>query len=223
MRNNRGMDKRIRLTTCIAFAALCILVLVAAAWGAEKFPKTAAEALALYEGDTDDWARGPVQYLMLDNESRAWRRLKSTEERRRFITWFWMRRDSELRDNRNPFMEDFYTRVAEANERFGGMPRGWLSDRGHAWVLLGKPHSIRQRPGPSGGELTTWIYHVPGISMALTRVPNELHVQFVQTNRSWETVDDYGNVGIFSTVLFDIFEQVNAAAIERPDLEPPGQ
>ena len=48
-------------------------------------------------------------------------------------------------------------------------------------------------------------------------------MQFVQTNRNWETVDDYGNVGIFSTVLFDIFEQVNAAAIERPDLELPGQ
>lgn len=217
------MDKHTRWKLRLALAALCSVMLTASAHGAEEFPKTAAEAMALYEGDTDDWARGPVQYILIGDERKAWDKLETSEARRRFISWFWQRRDPEPRDNRNPFMEDFYARVAVANDRFGGMPRGWLSDRGHAWIMLDKPHSIRQRPSPSGGELTTWIYHVPGISMALTSVPNELHVTFVQSNRNWEAIGDYGNVGIFPTVLFEIFEQVNKAAIESPELKAPGR
>ena len=181
----------------------------------DEFPTEPAQAFAFYESRIGEWADGPVSYLMLRDERKQWGRLTGDEARRVFIAAFWQRRDPDLRDRINPLQVTFYTRVAQANDRFQGLPRGWRSDRGRTWVLLGPPDSIRSDRGAGGVELREWIYHAPGLSPALSDIPNELHVLFARTRRGWEAVSQFGEAGSFPAVVLDVFERIRNAAVVR--------
>ena len=118
---------------------------ITAAGGQDLYPTTAEEAIAYFEGQVDEWLRGPVDFIILDDERDQWKELETTEQRRAFIDWFWARRDVDLRDSRNPFKLSFYERVATANQRFRGFPRGWKSDRGLVWVIIDRPDAMGRR------------------------------------------------------------------------------
>lgn len=69
----------------------------------------------------------------------------------KFIQWFWQRRDDNSYDAANEFKDSFYDRVIEAQTRFAtdeGMytrrcayGRGWETDMGLIYILLGEPYS----------------------------------------------------------------------------------
>ena len=135
-RTNRAPVTTSSLLAALLCATVAISAAVAAPSGAQ-FPTDPEEAMRHFEAEIDDWHRGPVQYLLLEDERKTWRELRSEDEKRRFIRWFWDRRDDDPRDNVIPFRGGFYTRVATANKRFPGFPRGWRSDRGRdAWNSL---------------------------------------------------------------------------------------
>lgn len=91
------------------------------------------------------WAKGPVRWLMLPEEERAFRRLRDDDEAARFVRDFWARRDPEPEDaDSNPFYERFEQRVAAADRLYaeGDLP-GSLTDRGRALLLLGSPPMLK--------------------------------------------------------------------------------
>lgn len=156
-------------------AALIVVVtttLAVAAWQA-KTPShslTAAESAAQKELNSPyaDFINGPTQYIITPQERTAFLQLTTNEERTRFIQQFWERRNPNPGAPDNVFKDEFYRRVAYADQHFAysGVP-GWKTDRGHYDIAWGPPDEIEQHPagfyGPDAVE--TWVYHyIPGMS-----------------------------------------------------------
>src|SRR5215831_9227261 len=110
-----------------------------------------------------DWLEKDVPYIITDEERKAFKKLQTDEERERFIEEFWRRRDPDPDTEENEFKEEYYERIAYANEHFASGIPGWKSDRGRIWIMYGKPDEREthpmggqyERPSYEGGGTTT--------------------------------------------------------------------
>ena len=117
-----------------------MLLLAAVAPGeAAREPETPEPATSL-----DEWARGPVRWLLLPAEQRRLREIETPAVARGFVDRFWARRDPDPATEANPFRDTFYKRVEAADLLYAeeGV-RGSLTDRGRALILLGSPTGLR--------------------------------------------------------------------------------
>jgi GWxTD domain-containing protein len=125
-----------------------------------------------------DWISGPISYIITPAERKAFDQLQTNGEREQFIEEFWARRNPDPNSEANSFKDDFYRRVAYANEHFSSGIPGWRTDRGRIYIMWGPPASVESHPSggaynrPSnegGGETSTypfedWTYrYLPGI------------------------------------------------------------
>lgn len=95
------------------------------------------------------WIEGPVQWLMLPEEVKAFRNLEGPREVVAFIDSFWHRRDPTPGEAGNSFRRTFQERSEAADQLYGEAGRrGSLTDRGRALILLGAPSLLRYRQVP---------------------------------------------------------------------------
>jgi len=214
MARSTAINNRLHLAAALGVLGILAFApgIVPRALAADNPPTTAAEAMAFFEGQVDEWLDGPAEYIILDDEREIWRTLTTTTEREAFIEWFWMRRDNDLRVEGNPYKEAFYERVAEANDRFHDFPRGWRSDRGRVLVTLGRPDSKRGifEHGFSG---TVWTYYTDSRERGFTSPIGEVTVLFAQEGTLYEIAGGYGGRGSYPFYLLRAFEYANEAAI----------
>jgi len=59
---------------------------------------------------------------------------------------FWDRRDPTPDTATNEKMEEYYRRVAIANENFSGYNDGWMTDMGRVFIIFGNPSDIERHP-----------------------------------------------------------------------------
>ncbi len=124
------------------------------------------------------WINNDVAYIITKEEKKAFNTLKTDEERENFIENFWRRRDPNPDTDENEYREEYYERIAYANEHYASGIPGWKTDRGRIYIAWGKPDSVESRPtGGSydrptyegGGSTTTypfetWFYrHLDGV------------------------------------------------------------
>lgn len=124
------------------------------------------------------WIKEEGLYLLTPEERKAFLLLATNEEREAFIDNVWRRRDPTPDTEENEFREEYYERIAYANENFSSGKPGWMTDRGRIYIKWGKPDSVESRPSggsydrPSyqgGGSTTTypfeiWFYrHLDGV------------------------------------------------------------
>ncbi len=91
-------------------------------------------------------------------------------------------KDPDPDTDENEFKEEYYERIAYANEHFSSGIPGWKSDRGRIWIMYGKPDELESHPSggqydrPSyegGGSTTTypfetWFYrYLPGVGSGI--------------------------------------------------------
>jgi GWxTD domain-containing protein len=116
-------------------AAVLVLALLPAGGGAGAAP---------LDPGYRSWAKGPVRWLMLPEEERAFRRVRSDREAAQFIAAFWLRRDPDPERPGNPLYDRFEERVSAADRLYteGRLP-GSLTERGRALILLGPPAVVR--------------------------------------------------------------------------------
>jgi GWxTD domain-containing protein len=140
------------------------------------------------------WLENDVPYIITDEEKKAFKALQTDDERENFIENFWRRRDPNPDTEENEFREEYYERIAYANEHFTSGTPGWKSDRGRVYITWGKPDSIESHPSggqydrPSyegGGETTTypfetWFYR------HLDNVGEGLEIEFVDPTGTGE-------------------------------------
>jgi GWxTD domain-containing protein len=101
----------------------------------------------------DEWADGPVRFLMTPEERRAFTRLADTVSRSEYVTAFWKKRDPKPETPENEFRDEYQKRVAFADSRFTqGETAGSLTDRGMVFILLGPPTYAGQKPLTSGED-----------------------------------------------------------------------
>lgn len=140
------------------------------------------------------WLTQDVPYIVTDAEKRAFLALKTDEEREAFIQTFWDRRDPDPNTEVNEFREQYYERIAYANEHFStGIP-GWRTDRGRIYIRWGAPDSTESHPSgggynrptyEGGGTITThpfetWFYR------HLDDVGDGVEIEFVDRTGSGE-------------------------------------
>ena len=191
--------------TAAMCAALCPLAVAGAAVAqeAQEFAESANELASYFEGrsaNLEEWADGPVSYVILPYELEEWKKLESDEHRRQFISWFWARRDLDTRDEGHEFRSGFYERVGYTNQRFHGFPRGWRSDRGRVFISLGPPNGgVTQidldgwgRCAAENGEM--WTFYTNG--MAFNAGFGEFRVIFVETRIGQYEVCEPSMMGI---------------------------
>lgn len=141
-----------------------------------------------------DWLEKDVTYVITDEEKRAFKRLQTDDEREKFIEEFWRRRDPDPDTDENEFKEEYYERIAYANENFASGIPGWKTDRGRVWIMYGKPDEREthptgggyERPSYHGGGSTTtypfeiWFYrYLPGVGSGI-------EIEFVDPTGSGE-------------------------------------
>jgi GWxTD domain-containing protein len=101
----------------------------------------------------EDWADGPVRFLMTPEERRAFTRLADTVSRSEYVTAFWKKRDPKPETPDNEFRDEYEKRVAFADSRFTqGETAGSMTDRGMVFILLGPPTYAGQKPLTSGED-----------------------------------------------------------------------
>lgn len=140
------------------------------------------------------WINNDVPYIITKEEKKTFLMLQTDEERENFIENFWRRRDPNPDTEENEFREEYYERIAYANEHFtSGIP-GWRTDRGRVYITWGKPDSVESHPSggaydrPSyegGGSTTTypfetWFYR------HLDNVGDGLEIEFVDPTGTGE-------------------------------------
>ncbi len=142
---------------------LMLLLAVAANAGAALSPKYA------------DWARGPVQWIMLDSERQAWANVQTDSDASSFVDRFWARRDPTPATPANEFKAEFDARVEAANKEYGEKDlQGALTDFGRVRIVLGKPDRVSSRQTQSGTATVTeqdWTYAGLGVQMAFVEDP----------------------------------------------------
>ena len=129
-----------------------------------------------------DWLEKDVAYIITDDERKAFKKLQTDEEREAFIEEFWRRRDPDPDTDDNEYREEYYERIAYANEHFSSGIPGWKTDRGRIYIMYGKPDEKETHPmgGPysrdpweGGGDTTTypferWFYrYIAGVGSGI--------------------------------------------------------
>lgn len=92
------------------------------------------------------WPSEEVPYIITDEERSAFKKLSTDEEREAFIEQFWDRRNPNPGSPQNQFKEEYYRRIAFANEHFAANVPGWKTDRGRIYILYGPPDEIDSHP-----------------------------------------------------------------------------
>ena len=140
------------------------------------------------------WIDEEVPYIITDQERAAFKKLSTDDERESFIENFWERRNPNPGNPENEFKEEYYRRIAYANEHFASGIPGWRTDRGRIYIMYGPPNEndnhdsggTYQRPAEEGGGETStypfeiWTYnYIEGIG-------NNVQMEFVDPTMSGE-------------------------------------
>src|SRR6266403_1620025 len=141
-----------------------------------------------------DWLDKDVAYIITDDERKAFKKLETDDERERFIEEFWRRRDPDPDTDENEFREEYYERIAYANEHYASGIPGWKTDRGRIYITWGKPDETETHPSggsynresyEGGGSTSTypferWFYrYLPGVGSGV-------EIEFVDPTGSGE-------------------------------------
>src|SRR5437868_13246634 len=134
-----------------------------------------------------DWIEKDVAYIITDEERKAFRKLETDDERERFIEEFWRRRDPDPDTEENEYREEYYERIAYANEHYASGIPGWKTDRGRTYIAWGKPDSVEahpsggsyDRPSYEGGGSTTTYPFETWFYRHLDNIGDGLEIEFV--------------------------------------------
>ncbi|NIO48029.1 MAG: GWxTD domain-containing protein [Candidatus Aminicenantes bacterium] len=82
-----------------------------------------------------------VDPIITKTEKEVFLKLKTIQERNKFIQLFWKRRDPLPDTSENEFFKEYMKRVSFADLNFGrgGVKKGSQTERGHFYLLLGPP------------------------------------------------------------------------------------
>jgi GWxTD domain-containing protein len=194
--------------------ALAGLVVIAGAIPCPAEPK-------LDEGSAR-WLEVIARWIILPEESKFFRSLKTVEERDRFIRGFWSRRDPTPETPENEFKDEHLRRIAFANAHFGvpGAP-GYRTDRGRLYIVAGPPDQIQRNPfgrfvnsrgnPASEHESEIWTYN----SLPNLKVPRSVDINFVRYfgKQDFELVTDLDVAADATTLARNELENILAARL----------
>lgn len=154
--------KSIRSYSVLLFALVAVFGIAVVAQPPEKkdpnldpmgnVRKVTTEANKVYK----KWMDNDVAYIITDQEKKAFKALTTDDERENFIENFWRRRDPNPDTEENEYREEYYERIAYANQHFASGIPGWKTDRGRVYIAHGKPDSIEAHPAGGSYDRPSW-------------------------------------------------------------------
>ena len=170
-----------------SFVAL-VIVLSLAPGGRGEAPQVVSNKKETMSPAAKEWLEEGVPYIITDDEKKVFETLPNEEERGRFITRFWEKRDPDPATPENEFKTGYFQRVALANKRYGTSGiSGWKTDRGKIFILLGPPKEVQRDlhldstdAATMNAARETWNYW----NLGNPRLPYNLEFSFL---------DKYGN------------------------------
>jgi GWxTD domain-containing protein len=122
-----------------------------------------------------------LQYIASGKEIDKIKDAPADSQKAAFVD-FWKERDPSPGTEENELMTEFYRRIAYANEHFGRFTKGWKSDMGMIYVILGEPNDVERNPFVSA--------YVPSFSNRPIKALEVWH--YYRYNRYFVFVDDTG-------------------------------
>jgi GWxTD domain-containing protein len=113
------------------------------------------------------WLEEEVPYIITAEERAAFKKLTTDDEREQFIEAFWERRNPNPGSPENEFKEEYYRRIAYANEHYASGIPGWRTDRGRIYIMYGPADEVDAHPSggsyerpqeEGGGETSTYPF-----------------------------------------------------------------
>jgi len=87
-----------------------------------------------------------LRYITTSKKIKEMVNCEDSEIKEELFNQFWASRDPTPSTEVNELREEYYSRVAFANENFSDSREGWLTDRGEVYIVLGAPSSIKRYP-----------------------------------------------------------------------------
>ncbi len=193
MKSDLSLFKKVFGITMILILVAGVVPAALARDGQQKDPnekKKRQELNSVYK----KWIDEDVNYIITDQERKAFKALKTDEERDQFIEQFWLRRDPDPDTPENEYKETYYERIQYANEHYASGIPGWKTDRGRIYVMYGKPDELESHPSggsydrptyEGGGSTTTypfeiwWYRYIEGIG-------SDIEIEFVDPTGTGE-------------------------------------
>jgi GWxTD domain-containing protein len=116
------------------------------------------------------WLNEEVSYIITDAERDAFLQLKTNQDRDTFIDNFWKIRNPDPLAPSNVAKDEYYRRLAYANEQYGfrGADNGWRTDRGMVYITLGAPkQTARYLSTKYLRQMEIWFYQSPGPALPI--------------------------------------------------------
>jgi GWxTD domain-containing protein len=194
MRSDVNLFKKIFCLTMILFIAIGSAPFTLAQDDKQKKDPNERKKKEELKSVYKNWIENDVAYIITDEERKAFKALKTDEERDQFIEQFWLRRDPDPDTAENEYKDQYHERIQYANEKFASGIPGWRTDRGRIYIMFGKPDQIESHPSggsydrPSyegGGSTSTypfeiwWYRYIEGIG-------SDIEIEFVDPSGSGE-------------------------------------
>jgi GWxTD domain-containing protein len=112
------------------------------------------------EGELDERI-SQLRYVALQSDIDQIREAPSFVERKKRYAEFWGKLDPTPGTAANEAMEEYFRRIDYANRNFRSYAAGWLTDKGHVYVVYGPPDNISADPfsNSEGRAVETWRYY----------------------------------------------------------------
>ncbi len=140
------------------------------------------------------WLNEEVYWIITAEERSAFSRLNTDDERESFIENFWLKRDPTPDTEENEYREEYYRRIAYANETFASGIPGWKTDRGMIYIKYGAPDEREEhpsggnyeRPIEEGGGMTSTFPFEKWRYRYLDGMGNDINIEFVDPTMTGE-------------------------------------
>lgn len=126
-----------------------------------------------------------LRYFGYDSELDVLRKAPPAE---RAGLWreFWVKADPDPSTPENEALEQYFTRVAFANERFRdeGAGQGWRSERGEVLITIGPPDQEVESPPGADVRVIQWVYNEYRTVLTFTGQPGFNRLRLTPTSRA---------------------------------------
>ena len=110
----------------------------------------------------EKWLERDVLYIITESEKLSALSLKTEDEQEQFVIDFWQRRDPLPDTETNEYKEEYYQRIAYANEHLSTKILGWKTDKCKIYIFYGKPDKIDKGQmtfqGNTNVQFEKWSY-----------------------------------------------------------------
>lgn len=93
-----------------------------------------------------DKAVEQMVYIATDKEIRYIKEATTEQEKSKRFAEYWKKKDPSPSTEENEIFDEYFARVAYANENFTHYGEGWRSDMGMVYILLGPPSNVDRHP-----------------------------------------------------------------------------